>query len=114
MIMIDGFEEQREYKEALLLETHRLLRYVAYTTYIGIPTKKGTRKAKLTDFYPLPYDKKSKKEYTKLEIDEFFARLDSLITNGKFRGYLDTDGKLYDKNKKHIGYYLNETLEYIN
>ena len=30
MIMIDGFEEQREYKEALLLETHRLLRYVAF------------------------------------------------------------------------------------
>jgi hypothetical protein len=110
--MIDGFEEQREYKEALLLETHRLLRYIGYTNYIAIPTKKGTKKARLQDYYPLPYDKK-KKGYTKLEIDRYFSKMDSLITNGKFRGYLDGE-KLYNKEKEHIGYYRNETLEYIN
>ena len=112
--MYEGFQMKREYEEALHLETLRLLRYNAYTTYIGIPTKKGTKKAKLEEFYPLPKDKK-KKVYTMEEIKQGSNLKEPYITNGKFRGYLDTTGKLWDKNKENvIANMTNGELIYIN
>ncbi len=87
--MYEGFQMQQEYEEMLHLETLRLLRMNAFATYIGIPTKKGVRKSKIHEFYPLPKDKETKaKEYTKEEIERFFNQKEPVITNGKLRGYM--------------------------
>lgn len=97
--MNEGYQMQREYKEALHLDNLRLLRYVGHTVYMGIQTKKGFKKAKLEKYYPLPYDvDESKKVYTKDEIDDFFSRKEPIITNGKLRGYLLADGSVQDIN----------------
>jgi len=105
---------KREYEEALHLETLRLLRYNAYTSYIGIPTKKSVKKSSLEEFYPLPKDRK-KKEYTSEDIKQGSNRQEPYITNGKLRGYLDTTGKLWDKNKENVIANMTDgQLIYIN
>ncbi len=114
IMMYEGFQMRREYEEALHLETLRLLRYGAYTSYIGIPTKKGIKKSRLEEFYPLPKDRK-KKVYTEEEIKKGSNLKEPYITNGKLRGYLDTEGKLWDKTKEIvIANMVEGELIYIN
>lgn len=99
ILMNEGYQMQREYKEALHLDNLRLLRYVGHTVYMGIQTKKGYKKAKLEKYYPLPFDvAKDKELYSDEEIKEFFERKEPIITNGKLRGYLLADGSIQDIN----------------
>jgi hypothetical protein len=85
---------RQEYEERLHLDTLRILRYVGHTVYMGIPTRKGFKKSKLTDYYPLPFDKEfTKKSYSKTEIERFFNKKEPVIENGKLRGYIDRNGK---------------------
>lgn len=112
--MNEGFQMKRKYEEGLHLETLRLLRYSAYTTYIGIPTKKTHKKSTLTKFYPLPNDPKH--EIMSLEDAKVMInKREPLITNGKLRGYREngTD-ELYNKEGKLIGYIREDIIEYIN
>jgi hypothetical protein len=112
--MREGFQMKQEYNEMLHLETLRLLRMGAYTTYISIPQKKGTRKVKIENFYPLPKDKK-KVDISRDEIEQFFSKYDSYITNGKLRGYRDMDNNLWNNDKtKIIGHIINDEIKYIN
>jgi hypothetical protein len=113
-IMYEGFLMRCEREEALQLETLRLLRYNAYTNYIGIPTKKGSKKSNITEFYPLPKDKE-KKIYTQEEIKQGSNRKEAYITNGKLRGYLDTKGQLWNKQQDTVIANMTDgELIYIN
>lgn len=94
MIMDEGFEDERKYKEALELQNLRLLRYIGYTTYLSIPTKKGVKKDKLINYYPLPLDSDYRREITTSEKVDFFEKKEAIITNGKLRGYRDKDGNV--------------------
>lgn len=93
MIMNEGFEEQRQYNEVLHLQTLRLLRVAAHTTYMSIPLKKGHKHEGLLKFYPLPFDPEPKK-VTIEEITNFFETKEPIITNGKLRGYKDKNGNV--------------------
>jgi len=105
---------KQEYTEGLHLETLRLLRYNAYTSYIGIPTKKSAKKSSLYKFYPLPLDPKSK-ELNPIEAAKLFNRREPLITNGKLRGYRENNtNNLYNKEGVLIGYIREDLIEYIN
>lgn len=116
MIMVEGFKEQREYKERVHLETLRLLRYNGYTTLATTPMKKGARIPKVTNYYPLPYDDVSKDIMSKEEQIEQWQQLDPFITNGKKRGYIDFKGNLYKdiEGRFKIGYIENNEIQYIN
>jgi len=92
--MVEGFREQQKYEDLLHGETLSLLRYIGYTTYIGIPTKKSIRKQPVEKYYPLRFDKKPQKKYTKEYIKDFFNEKQPYITNGKLRGYIDRWGNL--------------------
>ena len=112
--MYEGFQMQQEYKEMLHLETLRLLRMGAYTSYLSIQKKRGVKNCNIQEFYPLPNDKKVSVDYTDDFIKEFFDRKEPFIENGKLRGY--TLGKeLTNKEGKLIGY-INENnkIDYIN
>ena len=114
--MNEGFQMERDYNEGLHLETLRLIRYSAYTTYIGIPTKKGFKKTKVTTFYPLPNDPKAKL-MSPIERFNIENRKEPLITNGKMRGYKDNDSNaLYsDALGGEIIAYINEgIIEKVN
>jgi hypothetical protein len=116
ILMNEGFQNERKYTEGLHLETLRLLRYSAYTTYVGIPTKKGFRKTKVTKFYPLPNDPKVQTMSTveRLNIEN---RKEPLITNGKMRGYKDNDSNaLYSDSigGEIIAYINNDVIELVN
>jgi hypothetical protein len=114
--MNEGFQNERKYTEGLQLETLRLLRYCAYTTYIGIPTKKGHKKTKVTKFYPLAGDPKPK-EMSTIERFNIENRKEPLITNGKMRGYKENDSNaLYsDAIGGEIIAYINEgVIELVN
>ena len=45
MIMNEGFQIKQQQEDSLHLETLHLLRYCAFITYSGIPTKKGHKKS---------------------------------------------------------------------
>jgi hypothetical protein len=113
--MKEGFQMRQEYDEMLHLETLRLLRYNAYMNYIAIPTKKGFRKVKLEKLYPLPNDIKPK-VLSKDEMITFYNELNSLITNGKLRGYYNDEGEVFDKETKTtiIGHLIDGELQYLN
>ena len=112
--MNEGFQMKQEYTEGLHLETLRLLRYNAYTSYIAIPTKKSTNKSSLYKFYPLPLYPKAK-ELSSDEAKQLFNRREPLITNGKLRGYRENNtNKLYNKEGVLIGYIKEDLIEYIN
>ena len=114
ILMNEGFQMKQDYKDSLHLETLRLLRYIAYTSYIAIPTKKQHKKSSLTKFYPLRNDPKSK-VLTKDEAKEFFTKKDALITNGKMRGYKSNNSnELFNKEGDLIGYVKENIIEYIN
>jgi len=107
---------KRQYEESLHLETLRSLRYCAYTTYIGIPTKKGFKKSKITKFYPLPNDPKTK-IMSILEREEIINRRELLITNGKKRGYQQSGtNALYSDaiGGEIIAYINNDIIELVN
>lgn len=108
--MYEGFEMRRNYEERLHFETLDLLRYVAYTVYCSIPTKKGAIKAKTPEkFLPLRFDKKQ--EITKEDIKKYSNMREPYITkNGKLKGYIDTEGKVWNKKTEDgiiIGYMIN-------
>ncbi len=114
--MNEGFQNERKYTEGLQLETLRLLRYCAYTTYIGIPSKKGFKKTKVTSFYPLAGDPTTQK-ITTIEKDEIRARRELLITNGKKRGYQQSGtNALYKESEggEIIAYINNGIIEKVN
>jgi len=112
--MNEGFQMKQKYKDSLHLETLHLLRYIAYTTYISIPTKKSHRKASLTKFYPLRNDPKVK-ELSKEEAKALFNKKEPLITNGKMRGYKSIDSNdLYNKEGDLIGVIKEDIIEYFN
>lgn len=110
--MWEGYLMKKEVDDNRQLELMHLIRYVGYTSYVGIPTKKSFRKVSLSKYYPLEVDKKAK--LSKEEIKEFFKQKDPVIQNGKVRGYM-LDGKLFDSNDLHIGY-VDEffNINYIN
>ena len=114
--MNKGFQMERDYNEGLHLETLRVIRYSAYTTYIGIPAKKGSKKSNLTKFYPLPLDTKPK-VLSKENIIEIKNMKEPLITNGKMRGYIDNDSNaLYSDaiDGNIIAYINNGIIEKVN
>ena len=112
--MNEGFQMKQEYKEGLHLETLRLLRYIAYTNYIGIPTKKSHKKSSLTKFYPLRHDPKTQ-ELSKDEAKALFNKREPLITNGKMRGFKSIDSNdLYNKEGDLIGVIKEDIIEYFN
>lgn len=92
--MVEGFREMQEFEDALHCETLSILRYIGYTNYIAIPTKKGHKKQKVEKYYPLRFDKKEKATYTKEFIEDFINTKQPYITNGKLRGYIDMYGNL--------------------
>jgi hypothetical protein len=94
IIMHEGFEVEREYKEALHLQTLRCIRHVGHTVYMGIPTKKGFKKVSSTKYYPLPLDEAEKVTYTDEQRRAFFEQKEPVITNGKLRGYMDSKGNI--------------------
>ena len=112
--MNEGFQMKQEYTDSLHLETLRILRYVAYTNYVAIPTKKSHKKASLTKFYPLRNDPKSK-ELSKEEAKALFNKREPLITNGKMRGFKSIDSNdLYNKEGVLIGVIKEDIIEYFN
>ncbi len=93
--MVEGFREQQVYTDNVHLEALNLLRYVGYTNYIAIPTKKSFKKKSLEQYYPLRSDKeKEKKVYSNQFREDFFNQKQPYITNGKLRGYIDRYGNL--------------------
>jgi len=100
-----------KYEESLHMEALYLLRYIGYTNYIGIPSKKI--KVGVDKYYPLRWDET--KEYTLEEIKALSNVKEPYITNGKLRGYLDTRGNLWDKKKEIvIAKMENNKLTYYN
>lgn len=113
--MIQGFNKQREYEERRQVETLRCIRYVGYTVMSGIPVKKGTRKPRLESYYPLPLDKTVKEEIKEDEMIATFQTMQSIITNGKLRGYQDNNDNLWNKDKtKIIAHFIDGAIQYIN
>ena len=94
--MNEGFRMKQKQLKELHDETLDLLRYIGYTTYIGIPTKKGRgKKLKLNKYYPLGHDTVVHKEYTEEYIKEFMDKKDPIISNnGKLIGYRDRHGEI--------------------
>ena len=114
ILMYEGFQMKREYKDSLHLETLRLLRFNAYVNYISIPTKKSHKKTSITKLYPLRNDPKTK-VLTKEEAKEFFTKREPIITNGKMRGYKSSDSNdLYNKEGKKIGIIKEDIIQYFN
>ena len=112
--MNEGFQMKQQYNDSLHLETLSLLRYVAYTNYIAIPTKKSHKKASLTKFYTLRNDPKTK-ELTKEDAKALFTKRERLITNGKLRGYKSHDSNdLYNEEGVKIGRIKEDIIEYFN
>ena len=111
--MYEGFQMKQKYNEGLHLETLRLLRHLGLTQLATTPTKKGYKVPKPYNYYPLPYDQKGI-ELSHERLIEIKSKKDSVIENGKLRGYADKDGNLFNKEDTQIGYYLNGVIEYIN
>ena len=113
ILMIKGFRVQREYREREHLETLRLIRYVGHTVLMMTPMRKGAIKPKLYNYYPLPYDKK-KEDITPLERAEFFNQRQRYISNGKMRGWMDKQSRLFNEEDKQIGNIVDNELVYLN
>ena len=112
--MIQGFNEQREYKERLQVETLRCLRF--NTAVIMAANTKGG-KIRPLKLYPLPFDK-VKGEVEEISFEdrkELFDTMLPIITNGKLRGYQDKNKSLWNKDKtKIIGHIIEDGIQYIN
>lgn len=74
--MKQGFEQRREYEEALHVQTLSILRYIAYTTYAVAPKKKGEKNTSIEKFLPMYFDKNRVKQ--KPATAEDFERIKNL------------------------------------
>ena len=80
--MKQGFEQEREYNEALHVQTLSVLRHIAYTTYAVAPKKKGTKNVAIEKFLPLYFD--NNKQKVEAATVEDFERIKALH-NKKFK-----------------------------
>jgi hypothetical protein len=109
--MYEGFQMKQDYEYQLHLET---LFYNRQNTAILLSPNVKKQRIQPLKLYKLPCDKKET-ELTKEEMVEMFTNYSSVITNGKLRGYLDTESNLWDKTKtKVIGKIVDNDIQYIN
>jgi len=70
-----GFEQEREYNEALHVQTLSVLRHIGYTVYAVAPKKKGQKNVAIEKYLPLQSDNVTK---SKPATNEDFERIKEL------------------------------------
>jgi len=74
--MIAGYNYRMEVEAEATKGMIEVLRFVGYTVYMGIPSKKG--KMGLKKYYPLPWDKKDAKMKPALYYEKLIEKIERL------------------------------------